>query len=121
MDLSTYKILHALGLMTLFFAFGGLVLGAWTHEGRQFLHRRLYILLHGIGLVIVLVSGFGQLARLGITGGLPAWVIVKLVVWVLFGVVLSLILRAPQLNKFLWAVLLILGACAAYLGISKPF
>lgn len=121
MDLLTYKWLHIIGLLALFFAFGGLTLGARTAGGRIFSHRRLYVILHGIGLFFLLVSGFGLLARLGITSDLPHWVIVKLIVWVTLGLMLSLVFRKPQWARAAWVAILVIGAFAAWLGIYKPF
>src|SRR4051812_26915986 len=67
MDLSIYKIIHIAGMITLFFAFGGLTLGARMTGSRVFPHKRLYVLLHGVGLLLLIVSGFGQLAKLNLT------------------------------------------------------
>lgn len=121
MDLSTYKLIHYAGMITLFFAFGGLTLGARLTNGRGFAHRLLYILLHGIGLVLLIISGFAQFAKLQIAGGMPVWLIAKLIIWLLLGVILSFVLRKPKANSYSWIILLGLGVTAAYLGLMKPF
>ena len=120
MDLSTYKILHYVSIMILFFAFGGVILGAWNAGGRQFANRKLFTVLHGVGLFFLLLSGFGQMAKLGIVKGWPTWVVVKLVLWLILGGLLSAALRKPSFNKYLWIILLALGTYAAYLGHLKP-
>ena len=119
MDLSFYKLLHVTGIIVLFIAFGGLTLGARIAGGRQFAHRRLYTLLHGFGLAFLIFSGFGQLAKIP-HEGMPTWVIIKLVLWLGLGLILSVILRAPQTHKYIWATLVAMGVVAGYMGIFKP-
>lgn len=120
MDLSTYKFLHIIGIFLLFLAFGGLLLGARTAGGREFAHRRLYVILHGLGLLVLLVSGFGQMARLGIHG-MPSWIVAKLCIWLFLGLVLSMIFRKPKLANLSLALIVLAGALAAWLVIFKPF
>lgn len=115
MDLSTYKIIHLVAAMILFFAFGGLTLGARLANGRNFAHRQIYSILHGAGLLLLLISGFGQIAKLGVSGW-PPWIILKITIWFLFGLSLAVIFRLPRINKYLWLFLLSGGALAAYLG-----
>jgi hypothetical protein len=119
MDISIYKIIHLVGLMTLFFAFGGLTLGARAVGGRNFPFRRTYTLLHGIGLLLLIISGFGMLAKLGLTGEIPHWAIAKIAIWLLLGLMLTPVLRLPGLNRYFWLVILVLGVSAAWLGIYK--
>jgi hypothetical protein len=120
MDISIYRFLHVAAIIILFFAYGGLIQGAWTSQNRVFAHKRLFIILHGVGLLLLLISGFGQLARLyGHGSPWPTWVMIKVVVWVLLGVTLSAVLRRPQLNRYLWILVVGLGSAAAYLGVMK--
>ena len=113
-----YKVFHILGLFLVFAAVGGTiiqtVLGGGNGRG-----RKLTGIAHGVGLLIVLVSGFGALAKLGL--GFPLWAMVKIVIWLFFGVVVVLIRKQPALAGFLWWALPVLGAFAAYLAIYKPF
>lgn len=113
-----YKVLHILGLFLVFAAVGGTiiqtVLGGGNGRG-----RKLTGIAHGVGLLIVLVSGFGALAKLGL--GFPVWAMVKIVIWLVFGGVLVLIRKQPGLAGFLWWTLPVLGAFAGYLAIYKPF
>lgn len=121
MTLAAYKVLHILGILFLFIALGGLLFaasaGAQTAAG-----RKLAGMLHGLGLVIILVTGFGALARLGISspGDWPLWVWLKAAIWLALGASLALIRRAPGLNRLLWFLLPVLGMVAAYLALYKP-
>jgi hypothetical protein len=76
---------------------------------------------HGIGMVLVLVGGFGMLARLGIFWPWPGWIVGKIIIWLVFGVLIAVIGRVPALAKPLWWITIALGAIAAYLALNKPF
>lgn len=122
---ATYKVIHIFGILLLIFSLGGLCLyfifNGGTREPDQ--GRKLVAITHGIGLLIVLVGGFGLLARLGISPGSnwPIWVWLKFGVWILLGGMTMLISKKPGLAKPLWLGIPILGAIAAYLAIYKPF
>lgn len=121
MSYETYKILHLLGILLVFVALGGTALYAANGGNRSDnRYRGLVTALHGVGLLIVLVAGFGLHARLGIDG-LPPWFIAKLGIWVLLGVIIIVPYRQRGLAAaLLWALPLI-GALAAWLAIAKPF
>jgi hypothetical protein len=113
-----YKVLHMLGLMVLFFSLGGYTLR--SSEGGTKPTRILLASTHGIGLLLVLVAGFGLLARLKL-GGVPGWAWIKVVLWLAFGAAPVLIKRTPERLRPVWVALPLLGAIAAYLAINKPF
>ena len=120
-SLAAYKVLHILGSLFTFIALGGLLLAART-GGERVQDRKLAGMLHGIGLVIILVSGFGALARIGMStpGIWPRWMWVKRVLWRVLGAALVLIQRAPGMRTLLWILLPVLGALAAYMALYKP-
>ena len=123
MTLAAYKVVHILAVLFLFTALGSLLAAAWpggaAGAGPP---RKRAGLTHGLALVLVLVSGFGMLARLGIAhlGGWGLWIWLKLLTWLLLGAALTLIRRQPRLAPALWIVLPLLGGLAAYLAIYKP-
>ncbi len=122
MTLAAYKVLHVLGILFLFTALGGLLYASSSAAAQTPAGRKIAGMLHGLGLVVILVSGFGALARLGLSnpGGWPLWVWLKALLWLAMGAVLVLIRRAPGLNRLLWFLLPVLGAVAAYLALYKP-
>jgi hypothetical protein len=71
--------------------------------------------------VLVLVGGFGMLARFGIHWPWPGWVVGNIIIWLVFGVLIAVIGRAPALAKPLWWITIALAAIAAYLALNKPF
>jgi hypothetical protein len=116
-----YKNMHFLGIFMILVAMGGLILQQINTRTREQVWRRPVAITHGIGMVLVLVGGFGLLARLGIHWPWPGWVIGKVIIWLVFGVLIAVIGRSPSLAKPLWWITIALGALAAYLALNKPF
>jgi len=77
---------------------------------------------HGVGLLFMLVSGFGLLARMGFmhNAGLPTWIYIKLVIWLIMGGIIALIKRKGQLGWPMYFLLLAIFITAAYVGVYKP-
>ncbi len=123
MSYEFYKALHFLGLMLVFLGIGGLFAPAMgpPAEGpaRPSGARRLALVSHGVGMLFMLVAGFGMLAKLKL--GFPAWVHPKLLIWLLLGLVVLIPRRAPALARPVWLVLPVLGVIAGALAIYKPF
>ena len=110
MDPTVYKIIHLTGISLLALGVGGMMAG-----GEK---RKTFAMLQGLGLLVMLVSGFGLIAKLG--GGFPHFAIVKLVLWCLIGAlpVLFRKLKTPLPAAIL--ISLILVGTMAYLGVVKP-
>lgn len=121
MSLETYKLLHLIGIFLFFTASGALIYHASLGLGKEHPMRKTAFLSHGIGLFLILVGGFGMLARLGFMSSFPNWVIVKIIVWLALGGMLALFYRKPQLARAYWWLVIVLGVVAAYLGLWKPF
>lgn len=121
---ATYKLIHIIGILLVFVALGGVALHA-ANGGTKVSNRarRLVAITHGIGLFVILVGGFGLLARIGVMhgAGFPGWIWVKLGVWVLLGAMIALPYRKPAFARPIWFALPVLGAVAAYMAIYKPF
>jgi len=110
-----YLLLHLVGVMMTFIGFGALIARATLapdHVGV----RKLGSITSGIGLFLILLGGFGMLARL-YDNQFFWWVIVKIVIWVALGGLTAVVNRQPKLSKPLFFVIIILGAIAGYLGI----
>ena len=118
-----YKVIHLIGAFLALAALAGLALAAANGATRQSNPaRRLIAISHGLGLLVVLVAGFGLLARLGLVqGSFPGWVWAKLVVWLLIGGLAAIPYRRPHLARAVFVALPVLGGLAAWLAIFKPF
>jgi len=121
MPLLAYKVLHIFSAFLLFAGLGALTLHAMGRGGRNDRGRRLAAIAHGVALVLLVVSGFGLLARLGLTHdwSWPAWVWAKLVIWLLLGGAL-MVRRFPAAAGWLWWVWPLLGGLAAAFALYKP-
>ncbi len=122
MPYEVYKILHIIGLVSIWAALGGATLHA-MNGGTKATNpsRKLVAATHGIGLFLMLLGGFGMLARLGLTQGLPGWAIAKVVLWLVVGALLAVPLRVPSLAKPLWFAMPLFAGLGAWLALSKPF
>ncbi len=120
MSIQFYKIMHFLGLFMLFSGLGGQFLQSLNgNDPKQMPGRKWAAILHGVGLLLVLVAGFGLLAKLKLP--IEGWVIAKLLIWLAFGGVGALASRKREASGLLWLITLCLGATAAYLATYKHF
>ena len=121
---STYLVIHVLGILLVFVALGGVALHALNGGTKQDNGARKWVaVMHGLGMVFILLGGFGMLARLGIVqgGAFPGWVWAKLVILIVLGSVVMLPYRKPELALPIFLALPFLGAMAGFLAIFKPF
>lgn len=121
MSYGFYKIMHLIGIFGIFLSLGGLTLHIMCGGERKFPKRKWVLITHGIGMLLTLVAGFGLLARLGIITAWPGWIWGKLIIWLIFGIIVSIVPRWPRWSAALWLFFLFLGGYAAYLANYKPF
>lgn len=114
-----YKMVHFLGLFLLISGLTSLLALAWANQELKGKIKTFAFATHGIGLLFLLISGFGLLARLQLMP-MPTWAYGKLLFWGLFAVVISLVKRKGKLGFPIYAVLLALFFGAAYLAVFKP-
>jgi hypothetical protein len=110
MDYTTYQIIHLVGLAAVALGTGGMMAGGNN--------RKLFAIWQGVGLIVVLVAGFGMLAKGKL--GFPHFAIVKLILWVVVGM-MPLILRklkTPLTVNILISLALV--GILAWLGVMKP-
>ncbi|MEE9537806.1 MAG: hypothetical protein V3W10_00525 [candidate division NC10 bacterium] len=116
-----YKNIHLIGVFMVLMALGGLLLHRINGGTQQHAWRKPVAITHGVGMFLILLGGFGMLARLGIFLSWPGWVIVKVIIWIVLGALIAVIFRKPTLAKPLWWITIVLGGLAAYLAGNKPF
>lgn len=115
---AAYKVLHLIGVMFLLLSLGAYLMLSMNKPERG---RKLAAITHGISVLIILVAGFGLLARLGLFGadGWPVWVWVKLIIWLILAAIVTFIKRVPGLTPVLWFLIPALAGLAAYMAVYK--
>jgi hypothetical protein len=118
-----YNVVHIVGIVLVMSALGGTAVHALSGGTKQTNRARgLPAALHGVGVLLILVGGFGMLARLGFSHGamFPGWLLVKLAVWLVVAALLFIPYRRPALARPIYLALPVLGGLAAYMAIYKP-
>lgn len=114
-----YRLIHLIGIFGTFTALGGLIIGSTLGWGDTGLRKGL-VAIHGAAMLLLLVAGFGMLAKLDASWPLPGWIWGKLVLWVVLGGLVVPMRRMPQPK--LWLVVVpLLGLGTAWLALYKPF
>ncbi len=140
---ATYKVIHYLGIFVLLTALaarlgrsalsrsdedrsGGPAATQDTVQGRPMPDpwaRRLGVI-HGLALFLVLLGGFGMLARLDVThrlGLLPGWVWAKLGIWTLLGATVLVASRSAAWSTRVLLAVPALAVLAGFIALTKPF
>ncbi len=118
-----YEILHILGIALMFVAIGGVAIHAANGGTKaDSATRKLVSIGHGIGALLVLVGGFGMLARIGMQqgAGFPPWLWIKIAIWAMLSVVVLIPYRKPALARPFFVLLPLLAGVAVYMAVYKP-
>jgi hypothetical protein len=119
MSYEFYKVLHILGLSLVVLSLGGIihhVINGGTKQSDAF--RKGTMITHGVGLLLLVVAGFGMLAKLGIYSP-PAWVIAKIGIWLALGAFVAIAYKKAALAKKFWVAVPVLVVVSAFLAIYK--
>lgn len=115
-----YLYLHLLGIGALFFVLGGLFLHAANGGTKETnVLRKPSAAMHGIALFLILLSGFGMLARIGSSTS-ELWVALKVLIWISMAAAIVIPLRVPRLARPLWYVIPIVLLLAGWVVNEKP-
>lgn len=123
MPYTTYKLIHYFGIFLLIAALSAASMNAVRGGNRsEWPWRKALGAAHGVAAFLILLGGFGMLARLGIVqGGLPGWVIAKLVIWVTLATAIMVPKFGQQYAKALMVALPVLALSAGAIALFKPF
>jgi len=108
--LEIYRLLHFAGIFTLLYSFGSLFIGKNYNKGAA--------MAHGVALIVILVSGFGMQATMGLP--FQNWLIIKLVIWIIFGGFIVLAKKSIISGFVAWILIIALALSAAYLARTHP-
>jgi len=114
----TYKLIHILAVFFLLFSLGAYLI---LTSNKTTTSKKLAGITHGIAIVVIFIGGFGLLARLGFSGisSWPLWVWIKILIWIILTLMITLIKRKPEWTTLLWFIIPILGGIAAFMAIYK--
>ncbi len=119
------KAVHVFGVILVVIGVAGIAADAASGRPKaENPASRLLSMLHGFGLLIVLLAGFAMLAQVMRTPSMPspAWATTKLVIWALFAVGAMVPRRWPRTARWVLVVgLPLLGAAAVVVAILKPY
>jgi len=124
---TAYKVVHYLGIFLLLTGLSAALAraAAWRVSDVSAPEAdpwgRRIVVMHGIALFMILLGGFGMLARLEITQGLglPGWIWAKLALWTILGGVVA-IRRVPTLAGPALVAAPLLAALAGWIALYKP-
>lgn len=110
MNILLIKTLHIAGVFALFTSLGSILLAGSGKKGAS--------MLHGISLLLVLLMGFAMLGKPPMN---QAWWMIKIGLWLFIGMAPTLASRKVLPSSIVLLLCLLAAACAAYLGIARPF
>lgn len=113
MSVEFYRVLHLVGVLMLFLGLGGILA---VTDGKA---PKVYSVLHGVGLLVMLVAGIGTLHK----ASLP-WdnvIFAKMACWVLLGAAPFLVRRGVLPRVGALTLVLVIGGVAVWLAKTKPF
>jgi hypothetical protein len=109
-------LIHLSSLAMVVMSLGAL---CWhVHRGgtRQFPERRWLMLVHGVSLLIVLLTGLGLKYQVGIVDW-PVWLLIKIGVWVCLGAIAQLIFKFNRQSLLFWWIIWSLTTLGLGLGL----
>ncbi len=123
MDYTVYKLLHYLGIALLLVAIGGVCIHAVNSDDKKSnTARRLVLVMHGLGTFLILLGGFGMLAKIDEQGmGFPGWLWPKLIIWFALAASVGLPYKDRRVSLAIVVAAPILVLLSAYFAIFKPF
>jgi len=119
MNPSIYHVFHLVGILMLFLGYGALLARSMAGSTDAKV-RKLGSITSGIGLVLIIVAGFGLMAK-SYGNNFEPWMIVKLVIWLVLGGLIALINRKPALAVALWWLIIGPRCASGHQVYIRPF
>lgn len=123
MSYVTYKLMHFLGIFSMLAGLAATsmyALGGGTRANNPY--RRVIGATHIVAALLILVGGFGMLARIGVMhGALPGWVFLKLAIWGTLSFALAIPHLGPAYARALLVAVPLLALFGGAVALYKPF
>jgi hypothetical protein len=120
MSYLTLKVIHLVAIALTFMGLAGALATNAASPGPS-ITRRIFAISHGLGLLLLLITGFMLLIQLGIGKNLPGWVWGKVIIWLLAGASIMFVRRFARFQVSLLVYLAALVGLGAWLALYKPF
>jgi hypothetical protein len=120
MNHDTLKCIHVVGLALTFMGLTGILALRMAGQGKL-PGRLLFHVSHGLGLLLIVVTGFMMASQLGVLHTAPPWLKGKMVIWLFAAGSVSLAARFSRYAVPVYLFFVALVATAAWLGLMKPF
>lgn len=120
MSYTFWKMIHFSALFVVLLSLGAIACHQLQGGNKaNFKNRRFFMMLHGIGLLVAFVAGFGLIAKAGyqFTAG---WIWGKIAVWLLIGVYPVVLYKMGRF-KITFLLMLAILFSGIYLVEYKPF
>lgn len=114
MSYEIYKLIHFFAIISLFLAIGALL----TFSGGK-KQKKGIMILHGLSVLVLLVSGFGLVARLKMHS-FPLWLWIKLGIWIVLSILIPILVARKVNKRWLWLLVFAGGLGATCLAVFKP-
>lgn len=121
MSYTFYKFLHLAGLFTVLMSLAAIASHRMQGGNKtEFKNRKYFMILHGIGLTVAFIAGFGLIAKAGfqMTQG---WLLAKIAIWFVLGAYPMVFYRQNPAVKTPYYALLALLVLTLWLVEYKPF
>jgi cytochrome c553 len=110
-----YYPIHFIGIFLLFMCIGATCIhvsnGGTKADNKS---RKLLGICHGVALLMVIVGGMGLIkATFAVSNGFPAWIIIKLAIWLILGASSLIIYKQPKYSTAFFFIFSLLGIIAA--------
>lgn len=119
-----YKVLHFCALILTFTSLIGSFSLRYFVTSETDLTKNMtkkFSMGHGIGLTLVLISGFGLAARLGYLSDLPGWIYGKIALWLIAGGMVALVKRKKLSALITYLIIISLPMIGSILAVNKLF
>ncbi|MCK6598713.1 MAG: hypothetical protein L6Q37_10145 [Bdellovibrionaceae bacterium] len=123
MSYEVYKTLHLMGLVLTFTSLIAMIaiqlLKSDADEAKKIFKK--FFIAHGIGVTILIISGFGLAARLGFFAQMPTWIYVKIALWGCAVILASIVKRKLLPTILIYALCILIPIIGSIVAVNKPF
>ena len=114
MSLELYKVIHLAAIFVFLSGASALLLARPSGS--------LWKAITGCASLVILITGMGMAARMGLMAAMPGWLIGLLVIWLILSMLGHIVAkRFPEQGFTAYWVTIGLAVLAVYLAVYKPF